>query len=174
MSRRPRILLVLLVAYLPINALAERFGHAVQMSQRPSGNYYVHGSFQPGVETDFLVDTGSGYVALTEKTFQQIQKLPGTRYLREIAGATATGRVVAVRIYHVANISLGEHCKLADVEVAVMPGATRDILGLSALRQAAPFAMQLNPPELLVSHCPGQEDAEPLAINRAEAKTWGQ
>ena len=33
----------------------------------------------------------------------------------------------------------------------MFPGKTRQILGLSALRQAAPFIFSLNPPELVLS-----------------------
>jgi predicted aspartyl protease len=132
---------------------AERFTHAAEMQKVESGNYYVHGIFGAGVETDLLVDTGSGYVALTRATFARIKDLPGVVYLRDIAGSMANGKQLNVPVYRVASLQLGESCVLTDVEVAVLPGATRDILGLSALRKVEPFALQLEPPVLYLSSC---------------------
>lgn len=134
-------------------AAAERFTHSAEMRRVESGNYYVHGIFGTGVETDLLVDTGSGYVALTRGTFARIKDLPGVTYLRNIAGSMANGKQLNVAVYRVASLKLGDNCVLTDVEVAVMPGATRDILGLSALRKVEPFALQLEPPVLYLSSC---------------------
>jgi predicted aspartyl protease len=151
--------LVMLVALGPSLAAAERFAHPVPMEERKSGNFYVQGALGGGVETDFLVDTGSGYVSLSKATFQHIKSKPGTVYLRDIIGSMANGKVMKVPIYRVAELSLGEDCVLANVEVAVFPQAARDILGLSALRRVEPFAMQLSPPMLFVSDCGPQQPA---------------
>jgi clan AA aspartic protease (TIGR02281 family) len=148
--------LLLLAICLPANVLADRFSVSVAMQRHASGNYYVHGGFDDGTETDFLVDTGSGYVALTRDTFSHIRDLPGTEYLRDIPGATANGRIIKVPIYRVAELKLGDSCLLKAIEIAVLPQGTRDILGLSALRRLEPFALQLDPPELLVSQCSGK------------------
>ena len=131
----------------------ERFAHSADMRRVESGNYYVQGVFAAGVETELLVDTGSGYVALTRDTFARIKTLPGVTYLRDIAGSMANGKRLNVPVYRVASLTLGENCVLTDIEVAVMPGGTRDILGLSALRKVEPFALQLDPPVLLMSSC---------------------
>lgn len=132
---------------------ADRFAHTAKMQRVESGNYYVHGTFAAGIETDLLVDTGSGYVALTRSTFARIKDLPGVVYLRDIAGSMANGKQLNVPVYRVASLQIGESCLLNDVEVAVLPGATRDILGLSALRKVEPFALQLEPPVLFLSSC---------------------
>jgi predicted aspartyl protease len=132
---------------------AERFTYSAEMRRVESGNYYVHGIFGAGVETDLLVDTGSGYVALTRATFARVKDLPGVTYLRNIAGSMANGKQLNVPVYRIASLQLGESCVLTDVEIAVMPGATRDILGLSALRKVEPFALQLEPPVLYLSSC---------------------
>jgi predicted aspartyl protease len=131
----------------------ERFGHSAEMRRFESGNYYVHGVFGADVETDLLVDTGSGYVALTRATFARVKDLPGVTYLRDIAGSMANGKVLQVPVYRVASLKLGETCVLTDIEVAVMASGTRDILGLSALRKVEPFALQLEPPMLYLSSC---------------------
>jgi predicted aspartyl protease len=138
---------------LPGAASAERFGHAAPLERKPSGNYYLDVSLAPGMSEEFLVDTGSGYVVLTKATFDAVRDLPGTRHLRDITGRMANGKSARARIYHLARLELAGNCVLEDVEVAVIPGSTRNILGLSALRRVAPFAMELSPPKLLYSAC---------------------
>lgn len=134
---------------------AEPFGHAVPLEERDSGQYYVHGVLSGGVETDFLVDTGSGYVALSKDTFDRVKRSAGTEYLRDIVGAMANGRLMKVPIYRVAELAISADCRLLDVEVAVFPAGARNILGLSALRRVEPFAMHFSPPELRLSACAG-------------------
>ena len=163
MRMNPRILLSLIAA-LPLAAVAERFDHSVPMQQQKSGNYYVAGVLGDGVEAEFLVDTGSGYVSLSKRTFERVRAEPGTAHLRDIHGAMADGRVVKVPVYRIARLALGG-CVLEDIEAAVFPGAARDILGLSALRRIEPFALQLEPPVLIVSDC-----APPAALARAAAE----
>lgn len=153
LRRSTHVIALLAMLALPALAAADRFSYSADMHRVDSGNYYVHGSFGPGAETDLLVDTGSGYVALTRSTFSRIKDLPGVTYLREIAGSMANGKTLNVPVYRVASLKVGASCVLTDVEVAVMPGGTRDILGLSALRKAEPFAMQLEPPVLYLSSC---------------------
>ncbi|MDT0635610.1 retropepsin-like aspartic protease [Spectribacter hydrogenoxidans] len=132
---------------------AERFSHTASMQQVDSGNYYVHADFGNGVGAEFLVDTGSGYVALSRDTFKRLEGDTSIEYLRRITGRMANGELVTVPVYRVASLRLGGGCLLTDVEVTVMPGSKRNILGLSALRKAEPFAMQLSPPKLLLSNC---------------------
>lgn len=137
----------------PAATLADRFDHSAVLERKPSGNYYVEVTMGAGATGDFLVDTGSGFVVLTEKSFRAVRDLPGTRRLRTINGAMANGKVQQVPLYRVAQLQLGDSCLLQDVEVAVIPGGTRNILGLSVLRRVAPFAMELSPPTLLFSDC---------------------
>ena len=134
-------------------ARSEPFAFHAEMHQVGSGVYYVDGSLGLGVETEFLVDTGSGYVALSPATFARVESLPGVRFLRRISGSMANGRTLEVPVYSVPLLEVGHGCLLRDVEVAVIPGSTRDILGLSALGKAAPFALQLAPPVLMLSEC---------------------
>lgn len=153
-SRRLAGLISLCAAFAASSAGAERFDHAVLLGQQKSGNYYVTVELEAGVGREFLVDTGSGFVALTRETFESVRKLPGTTHLRDITGALANGKTLRVPVYQIAMLRLGTNCVLEDVEVAVMPGSTRDILGMSALRRLAPFAMDLvSPPTLLFSNC---------------------
>jgi predicted aspartyl protease len=60
----------------------------------------------------------------------------------------ADGKRQRVPVYRIAELQLGEACMLHEVEVAVLRGASRDILGLSALRRLQPLTLQLDPPVL--------------------------
>lgn len=152
---------VLLSTALPV--FGAELAHPVPMHQQESGNYYVHGVLSGGVDTEMLVDTGSGYVSLSKATFSRVRHAPGTEYVRDIYGAMANGKILKVPIYRIAELSLGAECVLTDVEVVVMPNTSRDILGLSALRRLEPFAMRLSTPALLVSDCRAGDSL--LALN---------
>jgi len=154
MLRLPTAMSLLLATLaIPSGVLAERFDRAAPLEQKPSGNYYLQVSLGPGVAREFLVDTGSGYVVLTSNTFAAVRDLPGTKHLRDITGRLANGRSARARIYRVARLTISESCTLEDVEVAILPGSTHNIFGLSALRRVAPFAMDLGTPSLLYSAC---------------------
>lgn len=128
---------------------------SLPLQQEGAGGYYVHGLLGGAVEADMLVDTGSSYVVLSGSTFDRLKREGQTVYQRTIRGATATGRVLDARVFLVSELALGDACVLRDVEVVAMPGAERDILGLSALRRLQPFALQFGPdaPTLTVSAC---------------------
>jgi hypothetical protein len=151
-------------------AMAEPFGDSVPMQQRASGNYYVSGTLSGGVRTDFLVDTGSGYVSLSPAVFERLQGAAGATFLRYIMGSLANGQTLRVPVYRLATLELSPECVLRDVEITVMPGSQRNILGLSALRRVSPFALDLQPARLMLSDCaaavaPAARDAgiDPLA-----------
>lgn len=116
------------------------------MQLMASGAFYVKASLDSRVNTDMLLDTGSGYVSLSDETFGKIKDEPGTVFQRYITGMMADGKASRVPVYLISELKLSEHCVLRDIEVAVLRNATRDILGLSALRQLQPLTLQLDPP----------------------------
>lgn len=148
-----RAALILALAVVATTAAAEPFGDAVPMQQRASGNYYVAGTLTGGVRADFLVDTGSGYVSVAPAVFERLRAATGTTFLRHIVGSMANGQTLRVPVYRTPTLELSPECVLHDVEITVMPGSDRNILGLSALRRVAPFALDLQPARLLLSDC---------------------
>jgi hypothetical protein len=70
-----------------------------------------------------------------------------------LQGIMADGRSLIVPVYRVRGINIGGSCRLDEVEVAVFPGGSRSLLGLSALRKTAPFMFSMEPPELQMSNC---------------------
>ena len=134
-------------------AMAAEFDSHIPMRDKGAATYYVDGEIHGVGPVDFMVDTGSGYMTINEETLAVLQQTGGATYVRELSGMLADGTTKQVSVYRIAQVRIGTGCTLRDVEAAVFPGKTRQILGLSALRQAAPFIFSMNPPTLVLSHC---------------------
>lgn len=132
---------------------AAETGVAVPMERAPSGNYYVHGVVEAGVEADFLVDTGSGLVTFSRSLFRSVPGSRDLRSVRRVAARLADGRTHVVDVYELPHLRLGDGCDLGPVEVAVLAGEGANILGMSALGHAAPFSFHTEPPALVLGHC---------------------
>jgi predicted aspartyl protease len=133
---------------------AEALGHAVSLERSGAGGMYVAGEIA-GVQADFLVDTGADLVTVDERLFRQMRKSGEVRELRRVAARMANNRLQVMTVYEVAHLNIGDNCDLGPVEVAVMKGAGRNLLGLSALSRGAPFTLGMAPPTLVFDHCPG-------------------
>lgn len=114
------------------------------------GTFYVKATVG-GIEAPYLIDTGAQYSAITQETFEKNKSQ--VSYLGQLNGRMANGDVIRVPLYEVSEILIGQNCKLKHVAVAVIPGATRGLIGLSALSKVAPFNFSIDPPALTVSHC---------------------
>lgn len=147
------------VALLMFSSLAvgEDFEFKIPISQQNSGNYYVGGTLENDDRVEFLVDTGAGMVILTQKTFRSLSATAKLAPTRRIAARMADGRSKAVDVYTLEQLILGQDCNLGPLEVAVIPGAANNILGLNVLKKAAPFAIYTSPPSLALSACNAME-----------------
>lgn len=125
----------------------------VPMYDKGLSTYYVAGRIGGYGTSEFMVDTGSAYVILTEETLKVLKARGEVRYLRELSGVLADGSRTTVPVFLIRSIHIGSSCVIRDVEAAVLPNAGRNVLGLSALRKAAPFTMTLEPPRLSLSRC---------------------
>lgn len=132
---------------------AEQFVFDVPMYSKGASTYYIAGKIGNMPETEFMVDTGSSYMTINEATLSELQANGSPRYLRDLKGRLANGDVLSVPVYTITNVRIGEECLLDEVDVAVFPGKTRQILGLSALSKTAPFIFSTQPPQLQLSHC---------------------
>lgn len=125
----------------------------VQMSDRGASTFYVD-VFLEGVGlTEFLVDTGSSYMTINEETLDALKQQDQATYIKDLEGILADGSRQVVPVYVIETMRIGQTCALNDVKAAVFPGRTRNILGLSALRTAAPFVFSVDPPTLELSNC---------------------
>jgi len=125
----------------------------IPMNNIGKGTYYVKVTLADLTDSQFMVDTGSGYVAINQDSLARLKEHNQVTYLRDIKGILANGKSYIVPIWQVSSLTLNNQCILKNVEVAVFPGKTRQILGLSALKKAAPLEISFDPPQLILSHC---------------------
>jgi clan AA aspartic protease (TIGR02281 family) len=135
--------------------LAKDFEYKIPITQQNSGNYYVAGTLENDDKVEFLVDTGAGMVILAERTFKALTEASSKKPSKRIAVRMADGRTKAVNVYTLNHLVLGQECNVGPLEVAVIPGAANNILGLNVLKKAAPFAIYTSPPSLALSACTG-------------------
>lgn len=128
----------------------------VPMTLKGSKTFYVSG-WIAGIEpSEFMVDTGSSYLTINQETLNKLKTNGRVDYLRDLIGVLANGDELVMPVYRIPRFVIGNSCELLDVEAVVFPGKTRQILGLSVLRKAAPFMFSVDPPELQLSNC-GQQ-----------------
>jgi len=149
-----RLLFAAALIFPGINSVhASDFNHQIPMHTRGTVTYYVSGLINDAVTSDFLVDTGSGYVAINTKTLNKLNHDGSAEFVKKISAVMADGSETVVPVYRLATLKLGNNCVIQNVEAAVMPGATPNILGLNALKKAAPFSMSMSPPTLTLAGC---------------------
>lgn len=132
---------------------ADGLRKGVPMHRKSAQTYYVTGRIAHLEASEFMVDTGSSYTTINEGTLDQLIASQSATYLRDLTGVLANGQELLVPIYQVASMEVGNGCRLNNIEVAVFPGRTRQILGLSTLRKASPFLFSVDPPQLQLSNC---------------------
>lgn len=136
-----------------VNAAPGASRTRVAMTEKSAATFYVSTNIAGVGAAELMVDTGSGYVAINEVTLATLKRGGHATYLRQLQGILADGTEMNVPVYRISGMSIGQRCWLANIEVAVFPGNSRQILGLSALRKAAPFVFSVDPPELQLSQC---------------------
>ena len=149
-----KALLPLLFALpLPVSVQAADFDTHIAMVNGGAATFYVPGQIPGAGATDFMVDTGAGYTAINQETLDSLLHAGRAHYVKDLVGVLANGDRMVVKVYRVGAINLGGNCWLHNVDAAVFPGKTRQILGLSALSKAAPFIFSVDPPKLSLSNC---------------------
>ena len=153
-------------------ASADQKTMRVPMREKGSATFYVQASIRGAGDTELLVDTGSGYVTISENTLSALKHAGGARYVRTLQGVMADGRQKVVPIYAISGLNIGGNCALGEVEAAVFTGTKRQILGLSGLRKVAPFVVSVDPPSLVLSNCgsgaPGMATEDRVKLSTAD------
>ncbi|MCU7907161.1 MAG: retroviral-like aspartic protease family protein [Candidatus Thiodiazotropha sp. (ex Epidulcina cf. delphinae)] len=147
------ILATLLLLSVTGQLRADQFVFDVPMHSKGANTYYISGSIGGMPPSDFMVDTGSSYMTINETTLAKLRLAAPPHYIRDLKGILANGAEMHVPVYAITNVRIGDECLLEEVEVAVFPGKTRQILGLSALLKASPFIFSTKPPQLQLSNC---------------------
>ena len=154
MDRRNFSLVNTLIGLLLTSSVsAENFSIAIPMKVKGADTFYVPTEIEGLGSIDFMVDTGSGHATINEETLAVLVQQQNASYVKKLEGILADGSRIVVPVYSIKQMSIGGQCDLKNIEVAVFPGKTRQILGLNALRQASPFIFSVNPPELILSNC---------------------
>jgi predicted aspartyl protease len=146
-----------------VPVVAEQFDARIPMSIGSAATYYVQARFGALDATDFLVDTGSGFLTINRSTVDALVQQGLASFKRDLPGVLADGTEVKVPVYQISQFSIGP-CQLRDVEAVVFPATNRQIVGLNVLNRSAPFIFSVNPPELVLSHCTEQGLAEAEVI----------
>ena len=148
--------------------LAGDFDVTVPMHDKGLATYYVNAQIADLGMSEFMVDTGSGYLTINEQTLIALQERQQVQYVKQLRAVLANGSELIIPVYAINQLRIG-NCTIRNVEAAVFPARTRQILGLSALNKAAPFTFSVNPPELMLSNCAQVVDAPVAQPTLAEA-----
>jgi predicted aspartyl protease len=135
------------------SAWGDDFNIRVAMQEKSAATFYVPGDISGFGPVDLMVDTGSGYMTINEETLKVLMQHDAARYVKQLQGILADGSEIEVPVYSIERMRIGGDCWLTDIEAAVFPGNSRQILGLSALRKVAPFVFSVDPPGLSLSSC---------------------
>ncbi len=124
---------------------------AIPMTEKGTATWFVTAAI--GNESiELLVDTGAGYTTLNQTLLRRLKASGEATRIGEIEGILANGAICVLPVYRIARLNLGG-CELENIEVAETPSDARNLLGLSALKKAAPFTFSLDPAELRLSNC---------------------
>jgi predicted aspartyl protease len=149
-------------------ASGDKFDVTVPMHDKGMATFYVNAEIADLGISEFMVDTGSGYLTINEQTLNALRERGQVQYVKELRAILANGSELIIPVYAVKQLRIGA-CTLRNIEAAVFPARTRQILGLSALNKAAPFTFSVDPPELVLSNCTQSVDASLAQPALAEA-----
>jgi len=138
---------------LSIGFAQESSGSTVPMKDKGAATFYIDGSIEGYGDTEFMVDTGSGYTTINEYTLEKLKASGKAVYSKQLKGILADGSEKIVAVYRISALNLGGKCELKNVEAAIFPGKTRQILGLNALRKTGSFTFSFQPPALILNDC---------------------
>lgn len=143
----------------------------VHMRNHGLETYYVQVHIPGSHNMQFMVDTGASYTLINETILAALKRAKRAHFLKYVTGAMADGSTIEVPVYEIQEVIVGERCSIPNVQVAVLPGNGRCILGLSALRKASPFIFSVDPPTLKLSNCntPIARSVQPGDAARATA-----
>ncbi len=149
-----KIAIVLFIIFLSGSAVSfEKPLTEIPLYKKSAQTYYIKAQIGNLATTEFMLDTGSGYNTINEETLEKLKANGSATYIKNIVGILADGSLKTVPIWSLSQFNIGGVCILKNVEAAVFPNRTRQILGLSALKMTAPFTVSFDPAKIVLSHC---------------------
>lgn len=129
----------------------------VGLTANEVGTLHVEARLGTQVGTEFLLDTGSAYVVLTEATRRSLAAEGALTPVRQLRAVMANNATARAQVYRVSSIRFADGCEVRNFEAVALPGARKNILGLSALRAFAPFTVDVAPLRLRLNCSPGTD-----------------
>ena len=133
--------------------VSEDNGISIPLTSRGTSTFYITAQLGDTKPNRFMVDTGSGYTTINEDSLALLKEKGQAIFVKNIGGILADGSERIVPIWRVNSIALNDACILNNVEVAVFPGKTRQLLGVSALKKAGSVTLTFDPPMLTLKAC---------------------
>ena len=138
---------------MPATAIA-KVGDKIELHPLSSGTYTIAIKFASEVEAEFLLDTGASMVMMNEKLFKAITKHQKTISTGKVAANMASGRIKSIPTYQIPSLILDNGCDVGPLEVAVIRGARRNLIGLNALVKLGRITLDLQDAKLIADNCP--------------------
>lgn len=132
---------------------ADPVAQFIPMQTFGASTYYINTEIPGAGQHSMLVDTGSAYSVINEETLVYLSSNGQAKFIKQLRGRMADGSERTVPLYRIAAINLGGNCLIKDVDVAILNGNSRQIIGISTLMRAAPFGMSFDPPILSLNQC---------------------
>lgn len=144
---------------------AEPVQQLVPIQTYGASTYYISSEIHGAGKYSMLVDTGSAYSVINEETLAALNAEGRAHFVKKLRGTMADGSQRVVPLYRIDAINLGGSCVIKDIHAAILPGNARQIIGISTLMRAAPFAMSFDPPMLSLNQCEPQLQQASLETN---------
>jgi len=152
--RNLKITIFLIVVFLSSSATSfEKPLTEIPLYKKSAQTYYIRAQVGGLAASEFMLDTGSGYNTINEETLKELKANGSASYVKDIVGILADGTLMTVPVWLISSFNIGGSCMLNNIEAAVFPNNTRQILGLSALKRTAPFTISFEPAKIVLSHC---------------------
>ena len=142
--------------------------HLIPMQTHGARTYYINSEIPGAGQYSMLVDTGSAYSVINEETLASLSSKGQAHFVKKLRGTMADGSERVIPLYRIAAINLGGNCLIKDIHAAVLPGNARQIIGVSTLMRAAPFAMSFEPPMLSLNQCAPQIQQASIEVENHE------
>ncbi|MFK8067149.1 MAG: retroviral-like aspartic protease family protein [Gammaproteobacteria bacterium] len=150
-----QILTTLLMLLLASNVFAEpTLQYDVELHATSSGTYTLSANITPSLEAEFLFDTGASMVMIGKKLFKQISKFQKPISNGKIMARMASGSMKTIPTYILPSLVLANGCDVGPVEIAVVNGATRNLIGLNALTKLGQITIDIQKVKLVTTKCP--------------------
>lgn len=140
-----------LVAGITVQPASAQDGGLVPLTDTGRGTLELTVSVD-GVAGQFLLDTGAGMLMISKELFSAVGGERAHEHVRQIALRLANNRIEVTDVYRIDSLRVGD-CELGPLEAAIGKAKSRNLLGLEALRGAAPLSIEMAPPSIQLHGC---------------------